>query len=293
MKIGMDLGGSHIAIGVVNDENKIIENYEKDFTKQEKDNIIETIEEYIKETVTNLKEKYNIEKIGIAVPGSIKNGIMMNCVNLGIEKYNIRSKITELCGIEPQVINDSKSACIAEYSNLNIQNANVLFLAIGTGIGGGVIYQGKLLKGNEYDGFEIGHMVIKENGLQCNCGKKGCFEKYGSIPELKKKVRQVLNLSNEVDRQDLRDQMDLNEEKVHEIKEQYTSDLALGISNLVNIFEPDIIILGGGYAHFDYMFGKQIKNKILNSNLLFNKREDIDIRVAKLGNDAAIIGSVL
>ena len=91
----------------------------------------------------------------------------------------------------------------------------------------------------------------------------------------------------------LREILESREEEIKDINEQYVSDLSIGISNLINIFEPDIIVLGGGFAHFGYMFIDKIKNKLINSSLLFNKREDLDLRIAELGNDAGIIGATL
>ena len=169
----------------------------------------------------------------------------------------------------------------------------MLFLTIGTGIGGGVIYNGKLLEGHKFEGYELGHVVIKENGIPCKCGKCGCFEKYGSILEYKKNVKKRLNIPPEINADPLREIMKSRRNEIEDIDRQYMHDLALGISNFVNIFEPDLIIIGGGYTHFSYMFGDDLKDEILNSNLLFNKRESIDIRIASLGNDAGIIGSIL
>lgn len=298
MKIGIDIGGTHTAIGVINEKNEIIEQYEKDYTPEEKENIIATIENFIIETINNLKNKYNIEKIGIAVPGSTKNGIINKAVNLGIENYNIAKVINEKTDIEVEVRNDAKCACIAEYHNMmqNLDNKNiknVVFLAIGTGIGGGVIYDGKLLTGTKFDGFELGHIVIKENGIQCNCGRKGCFEKYGNILQYKNKVKERLNIPEHINAQPLRDIMNPNADKIEDLRQEYLNNLAIGISNLINIFEPDSVVLGGGFTHFAYMFMDDLKDKILHSNLLFNEREDIDLRTAKLENDAAMIGSIL
>ncbi len=291
MKIGIDLGGSHIGLGVINKENNIIEKYEKDFTEQDKQDIINVIEEYIVNNVLTLKSKYDIEKIGIAVPGASKNGIILKTVNLGINNYDISSSLEKKLNLKVNVRNDAKCACLAEYNNVK-ENANMLFLTIGTGIGGGVVYDGKLLEGHQFEGYEFGHMVIKANGLQCKCGRKGCFERYGSILEYKNKVKQRLNIWQEVNGDPLRKIMDDRKEEIQDINKQYIEDLALGITNLINIFEPDVIVLGGGFTHFSYMFENDLKEAILSSEL-FNKRENLDIRMAKLGNDAGIVGATM
>ena len=297
MKIGIDLGGSHIGFGVVENDT-IIEKFEKDFTDEDKAHIIEVIENYIIEKVKELEEKYDIESIGIAVPGSVKNGTISKMVNLGISNYNIKQRLEEILNINVNVRNDAKCACIAEFNDMvkkdaSLSNTNIVFLSIGTGIGGGVIYNGKLLEGHNFDGYEIGHMVIKESGLPCKCGKYGCFERYGSILEYKNKVKQRLNIPQEIHGNTLREILDNHKQEILAINNQYISDLALGISNLINIFEPDIVVLGGGFAHFSYMFKDKIIDSLINSSLLFNRRDNFDLRVAELGNDAGMIGASL
>lgn len=297
MKVGIDIGGSHMAIGVINGDNEIIKKYEKDYTIQEKENIIETIEKYVVEIIKEIKNDYNIEIIGFAVPGSTKNGIINKAVNLGIINYDIGKSINQKVKIPVQVRNDAKCACIAEYHNMKKDSENkinnMVFLAIGTGIGGGVIYKGELLSGSKYDGFELGHTVIEKGGIPCKCGREGCFERYGSILEYKNKVKQRLNIPEHINAQPLRDIMNPRANEIEDLRQEYISDLALGISNLINIFEPDAVVLGGGFTHFAYMFMEDLKHRIIDSGLLFNKREDIDIRTAELQNDAAIIGSIL
>jgi len=297
MKVGIDIGGTHIAIGIVNEENLIIKSYEKDYTIEEKNDIINTIEEFIINTINIIKNDYNIEFIGIAVPGSIKGGVISNAVNLGIANYDIATRISDKVQLPVKVRNDAKCACIAEYYNIkknpDDKIENMVFLTIGTGIGGGVIYNGKLLIGKEYDGFEIGHMQIKTDGIPCKCGRIGCFERYGSILEYKNKVKERLDIPYHINAQPLRDIMNPNAEKIEDLRQEYLDNLALGISNIINIFEPDAIVIGGGFTHFAYMFMDDLKDKIINSDLLFNKRNNIDLRTAVLENDAGILGAVL
>ena len=126
-----------------------------------------------------------------------------------------------------------------------------------------------------------------------NAEKNGCFERYGSILVYRNKVKEKLHIPPEINSDPLRAIMKQHVEEIEYLRQEYLNDLALGISNLVNIFEPDVVVLGGGFAHFAYMFMDDLKDKIVNSNLLFNKREDIDLRVAETQNDAAMLGSVL
>ena len=294
MKVGIDLGGSHVSIGIVDDNAKIIEQVEKDFTLEEKLDIIGVAEKYIVDEVEKFKNKYEITKIGMAIPGTVKDGVIKRSVNLKIENYDIEKSLSNKLKMKLYTKNDAKCAAIAEYRYVGLEDKkNVIFLGLGTGIGGAAFYNGILLEGTEFAGFEFGHVVIKNDGIPCNCGKRGCFEQYGSMRVFKNKIKERLSLPDNISGPDLRAIIAQNNDKVIDIIEHYLSDVALGISNLINIFEPDAIILGGGFSRYDYMFLDRLNSLILKGNLLFNKRNSIDLRVAKLGNDAGIIGASL
>ncbi|MFR8232872.1 MAG: ROK family protein [Clostridia bacterium] len=300
MKIGVDLGGSHIAIGAVDNNGKVIEKFEKRITKTEKKNIKKTIEEYIIEKTKMLQEKYKITSIGIAVPGTIENGVILKSVNLELKNYPLLDKLKENINIPIKIKNDTKCAAIAEniYGALREYNSGI-FLTLGTGIGGAIIINNKLLEVGELPGCEFGHMIIQKNGLQCNCGKKGCFEKYASMKAFKDNLRNVLNLDEKTSGKDLLDiirrnpQGSENFNKINKVIEEYIDNLSIGISNLINIFEPEAVVIGGSFVFYEEIFMNRLKEKILNNNLLFNQRKEIIIQTAILGNDAGLIGSTL
>ncbi len=303
MKIGVDLGGSHIAIGAVDNNGKVIEKFEKRITKTEKKNIKKTIEEYIIEKTKMLQEKYKITSIGIAVPGTIENGVILKSVNLELKNYPLLDKLKENINIPIKIKNDTKCAAIAEniYGALREYNSGI-FLTLGTGIGGAggaIIINNKLLEVGELPGCEFGHMIIQKNGLQCNCGKKGCFEKYASMKAFKDNLRNVLNLDEKTSGKDLLDiirrnpQGSENFNKINKVIEEYIDNLSIGISNLINIFEPEAVVIGGSFVFYEEIFMNRLKEKILNNSLLFNQRKEIIIQTAILGNDAGLIGSTL
>lgn len=300
MKIGVDLGGSHIAIGAVDNNGKVIEKFEKRITKTEKKNIKKTIEEYIIEKTKMLQEKYKITSIGIAVPGTIENGVILKSVNLELKNYPLLDKLKENINIPIKIKNDTKCAAIAEniYGALREYNSGI-FLTLGTGIGGAIIINNKLLEVGELPGCEFGHMIIQKNVLQCNCGKKGCFEKYASMKAFKDNLRNVLNLDEKTSGKDLLDiirrnpQGSENFNKINKVIEEYIDNLSIGISNLINIFEPEAVVIGGSFVFYEEIFMNRLKEKILNNNLLFNQRKEIIIQTAILGNDAGLIGSTL
>lgn len=290
IRIGIDLGGSHVSVGVVNNNFTVTEQYEKDFTVEEKKDLINVAIEYIIDTVNNLKGIYSFSKIGIGMAGTIENGIIINSPNIGIKNFNIKKLLEEKTGVKVNISNDAMCAAIGEYVYSNLREyEKILFLTLGTGIGGNILYNGKIVEDPEYQ--ELGHTVIKENGIQCKCGKKGCFERYGSILVFKNKIIERLGLSYDISGPDLRQEIKFNLEKVKDIIDEYLNDLSLGLTALINKFNPDIVVIGGGFTRYDYMLLEPLKEKMYNSNLLNNKK--IKIKAAKSGNDAGIIGASL
>ena len=294
MKIGIDLGGSHIAIGVIDDKGYIVEKIEKRLLSKDKKNIRETIENYIIKNTNELMSKYKIKEIGIAVPGTIKDGIILKSVNLGVLNYNIIDNLKKEINLPIKIRNDAKCAAIAENKIGALKDySRSIFLTLGTGIGGAVIINNKLLDTGELPGCEFGHVIIQKDGLKCNCGKNGCFEKYASMKALKTNLRQVLGVDEKTRGQELLDIIRKNpdNEELNKVIDEYIEYLSIGLSNLINIFEPEAIGIGGSFVYFsDVLLDKLIKN-IIKKQYLFNKREKLIIIPAALGNDAGIIGA--
>lgn len=328
MKVGIDLGGSHIGIGVINEngkvveeikdeeikkqvmlekdfnEGKIIEKREKRITSEEKKitNYMEhLVEKFIIEHVQEFQKKYEIIEIGIAAPGTIENNIIKKSVNLGIENYDIIKNIKQEINLPIKIKNDAKCAALAEnkYGVLKPYKRGI-FLTLGTGIGGAVIINNKLLDTGNLPGCEFGHMIIQKDGIICTCGKRGCFERYASMKAFKNKLRETIGVGNEVSGEDLlkiikeNDKNDLQtKEKIEKVIEEYIENLGIGISNLINIFEPEAIGIGGSFVFFKDIFLEKLKQYIQKENLIFNPRKQLLIETAILGNDAGIIGSIL
>lgn len=300
MKIGIDLGGSHIAIGVVDSNGKILEKVEKRIILKEKSNIKKVIEEYIFEKVEGFKKQYKITEMGIAIPGTIKDGIVVKSVNLGLKNYDIVKNIQSKIELPIHIRNDAKCAAIAEnnYGALKSYNRSI-FLTLGTGIGGAVIIQNQLLDTGNLPGCEFGHMIIEKNGKPCNCGKKGCWEKYASMKAFKDNLREILQLDEKTSGKELLEILRKNNKdskdylQIHKLIEQYVTYLSIGISNLINVFEPEAIGIGGSFVYYEEIFLEKLKRKILEDKLLFNERKEIIIQTAILDNDSGIIGATL
>ena len=294
MKIGIDLGGSHIAIGVVDEKNYIVEKAEKRLLSKDKKDIKTSIENYIIKNVKDFTEKYKIKEIGIAVPGTIKGTAIIKSVNLGVKNYNLVDNLKKEIDLPIKIRNDAKCAAIAENKIGALKDYNrSIFLTLGTGIGGAVIINNELLDTGELSGCEFGHMVIQKDGLKCNCGKNGCFEKYASMKTLKNNLREALGVDEKTRGQELLDYLRKNpdDEKINSIIKEYIEYLSIGISNLINIFEPEAVSIGGSFVYFSDVLLEKLKNNIQKNNLLFNSRDELIIVPAALGNDAGIIGA--
>ena len=300
MKIGIDLGGSHIAIGVVDKNGKIIEKIEKQLYTEEKKKLKETIEEYIVENVQRLKTKYKVTLLGIAIPGTVTQDTVVKSVNLGLKNYEIVKELKKTIDLPIKIRNDAKCAALAEnmYGSLK-QFKRSVFLTLGTGIGGAVIIDNKLLDTGSLPGCEFGHIVIESDGIQCECGRKGCFERYASMKAFKTNLRKALGYTSKVSGKELFEILRSNEpensnyETIEKIVEEYIKNLSIGIANLVNIFEPEVIGIGGSFVYFEEVLLERLKKELLTKNMLFNPRSKIEIKTAILKNDAGIIGSIL
>ena len=296
MKVGIDLGGSHIAVGLIESSGKVLSKKEVQILKEDEKNIKDIIEDYIVGSTEEFKRLGDIESIGIAIPGTVSTTTVVKSVNLGLENYNIVEALSQKINVPIKIKNDAKCAAIAENTYGSIKEyKNAIFLTLGTGIGGAAIYDNKLLSPVEVPGFEFGHMIIKHNGKLCRCGKRGCFEQYGSMYAFKEKIINELELNPKIEGEKLLKELKKEKENpaIIGIIDEYLTDLSVGISNLINIFEPQAISIGGSFVYFSDLLLPGLKEKLLNDNLLFNQREDLVLNVATLGNDAGMIGASL
>lgn len=300
MKIGIDIGGSHVGVGLIDRAGKIILKKEKDLVAAlQKKDYNEILINTIVNLITNILDEgkidiSQIELIGIAVPGTVSDTEIIKAENLHIRNFDIVSEINKYFNIPIQLRNDAKCAAVAEkmYGSLE-KYEDAVFLTIGTGIGGAVFMGDKLLKPKKYEGFEIGHMIIKKGGIKCNCGNLGCFERYASIRVLKEKISKLYKKDiSSIELKEILLNMSKNE-KVQRIVEEYIDNLSIGLANLINIFEPEVISIGGSFVYYKEQLIDMITLKIKNENLLFNDRSIPKIVTAKLKNDAGIVGSVV
>lgn len=296
MKIGIDLGGSHIAVGIVSPKEKILKKIDKQisFVDMNKENIKIQIRDTIVSLINNIIKElqipvFVIEKIGIGVPGIVEKNIIKKCEKFEIKEYDLAKDIEEYYGIPVKLVNDSEAALLAEkkYGALK-DSKNAVFLCIGTGIGGGIIYEENVTSS------ECGHIIINSSGDKCHCGNKGCFETYCSMRVFKNQIIQIFNLDKNVAQEDilniLKNEINQNNKVINEYINEYLENFCIGIANIVNTIHTDTICLGGGFTYFkDILYDKLVK-KVQEYNFQFDVPK---IVLSNLQNDAGIIGSII
>lgn len=300
MQIGIDLGGSHIAVGIISERNTIIAKREIDI---EKDNIVD-IKQYIVENIKILISQVLkdvgapscvITKIGIATPGKVKDNVIYEVYNLGIKEFNLCEILTTHYAAEVTARNDAKCAALAEKELGSLKEyEDCVFLCLGTGIGGATFINGRMLEYTKDFGSEYGHMIIQKDGRECKCGNKGCFETYCSMKAFKQGAIKLLNLNENIESVEivkiLEKKLETDDEIVKNYIDEYLEDLLIGISNIENILDPEAISLGGSFTYFKDILYRRLIQK-LNEKKYNSKIPAIVL--ASLKNDAGMIGALL
>jgi glucokinase len=303
MLIGIDLGGMSIKGGLINDEGKIIEKESLPTGAWRKsDLIILDIARVINKLKLKAKEKIDI--VGVGVPGAIShnNSFLEKCVNINLEQINLKERLEELIGLEVFIDNDANVAAIAEYAIGSLKNyKSAMLITLGTGVGGGIIIDGNVIRGSHGAGAEIGHMVVGENFYDCNCGRNGCLETFSSATGIGKYVEKLLSETDEnsilrnyekITTKNIFDASKVGDKLAQKAVNRFIKYLAIGIVNFVNILDPEAIAIGGGVSHAGQYLIDLLNVEIRKS--LYSK--DIPIAkliLAELQNDAGIVGAAL
>lgn len=307
-RIGIDLGGTNIAAAIVDDINKITQ---KLSVKTESEKGFDYIVKLMAGLVNELCELGNIKLteisgIGIGSPGSIdsKNGIVKYSNNIKLENTPLAQKLREYINMPIFLSNDANCAALGEVvAGAAAGCSNAIMITLGTGVGGGIVIDGKIFDGSDSYGAELGHTMLIMNGEKCTCGRNGCWEAYASatglINQTKKAISQnpdsimAKSVKNEleVSGRTAFEASRLGDESAQEVVNNYISYVAEGIIDMINIFRPEIVLLGGGVCNEgDYLLNplrEYVASKIYGAGILSTP----PIIRAVLGNDAGIIGA--
>lgn len=307
--IGIDLGGTNISAGIVDENgNILVKASTPTMNGRAAEDIIDDMSGLCSKLMEELKLEVNdIESIGVGMPGTMdkKKGISIYANNLNFDNVNVVEEMGKRINLPCYIENDANCAAIGEnVCGVAYGSKNLIYITIGTGVGAGIIINGKVFDGSFGGGGEAGHMVIVAEGEECTCGRKGCWEAYASASALRREGRiaaakypnsKIYDLVDGniklIDAKTVFDAADLGDEIALEIIDKYIKYLAIGLVNLVNIFQPEAIIIGGGVcAQGDKVIKPLIE--ILNEKV-YGKELKTKISIATLGNDAGIVGAAM
>lgn len=306
--IGIDLGGTNIKAGVVNENYEIIAKATtKTLLPRPAEEICADMAKVSLEAVEQAGLTLDdIESVGIGTPGTANSetGIIEYSNNLGFLNLPVVEIMQKHINKPVYVENDANAAAYGEYVAGAAKGANdAVCITLGTGVGGGIIINGKIYSGFNFAGAEIGHTVIDPNGPGCTCGRKGCFEVFSSATGLVRMTREAML----EDKASVMWQMNEEDGKVSArtafnamragdragkaVVDKYIKYLACGITNTINIFQPDILCIGGGVCNEGDPLLLPLKELVAKEVYTKNSAKNTEIVIAKLGNDAGIIGA--
>ncbi len=314
--IGVDLGGTNIAIGIVNEEFEIVKKGSVP-TKPERgaDAIVEDMAALSRKLVEEMGITMDdIASAGVATPGTANNetGVVEYANNIPFLQFPLADKLSALLDGKPVYIeNDANAAAKAEaMAGVAKGEPYSVMITLGTGLGGGIIINGKVYSGFNFAGAELGHIVIEKNGRQCSCGRKGCWEAYSSATGLVNITKDRILEARAAGRATSMDEMiggDLDKISARtaftamkagdavaaEVVDEYISYLATGIVNIINIFQPNVLSIGGGVCNEGEYLTKPLLEKVWAETYSREGTPQTKIMIAKLGNDAGIIGAAV
>lgn len=307
--IGVDLGGTNIAVGLVDLETKAIvkqmsvkTNAPRPCAEITKD-IADVAAKVAAMQGLTLKD---VEWVGVATPGIVKGDTVVAAFNLGWNNAPFRKLIEEATGRPAYIANDANAAAYAEAIwGSGAGCDSLVAFTLGTGVGGGIVFDGKIWEGTNGFAAELGHMVIEPNGRACSCGKRGCIEAYCSATALVSETKRMMKLcpdsamweavDGDIDRVSGKTAfraMERGDDAARIVIEQFTDNLALGIANIINIFQPDVVCVGGGISREGEVLMNPLRKKVYRESFGTDDRRT-KLVSATFKNDAGIIGAAL
>ena len=307
--IGVDLGGTNIVVGLIDEDGKIIKSLNRPTEKERGvEPIFDDIFDMCNELINEFKlDNTNLKGVGIGIPGTIddKNGVIVYSNNIKINNFNVREYAKGKLDYEIRMANDADCAALGEVAAGSAKGcSNAIVVTLGTGVGGGIIIDGKIFAGFYPGGAEIGHQIIEKDGRPCSCGNHGCFEAYSSASALilaaKKKAEENKDsllyklVEGDVEKMNAKipfDAAQSGDKAGEEVIDEYLDYLAVGIANLINVFKPEEILLGGGVSKQEENLTVPLTERV--KKLAYGGDMPTVIKIASLGNDAGLIGAAM
>lgn len=310
--LGIDLGGTNIVVGVVDDSMRIIGKGKR------KTNMPRSAEEIFDDMVLAAKDACaqagitldDITYVGLGTPGAVddKNGVITYSANLFFHNVEAVKMLQERFGKKIYIGNDANCAAFGEFlAGAGKGNSDFVAITLGTGVGGGIIINDKLLTGFNGAAGEVGHIVIEVDGEQCNCGRKGCWERYASATGLIMLTEKYLEKTGDpILKEAIEKEGEVNGKVAYiaarngsegsaKVTAEYARYIAIGAANLINTLQPQVLCIGGGVSHEGEALLEPVKEYIKQESYTRDNPDDrqTEIKLAELGNDAGIIGAAL
>jgi glucokinase len=310
-RIGIDFGGTNIAVGIVNEKLEVLYKSSLPTLKDQR-----SVDEMVSDMATlclKMVDKMGITLdmvagIGIASPGVVnsKTGVVEYYCGMNLENYPMAAILSEkLGGFSPIYMeNDANAAALGEVLAGAAAGArNALMITLGTGVGGGIIIDGKIYDGFNFAAAELGHTVIEKDGVLCNCGRRGCWEKYSSATglirmtkeEMEKcpdsKMWEIAPTLDAVDGKTSYDAAKSGDEAAKRVVAKYQDYLAVGLANMVNVFQPEILCIGGGVCGQGDTLLLPVNEQVMKEQYARTSKNKTKLVIAALGNNAGIVGA--
>lgn len=299
---GVDIGGTTVKLGLFTTEGEIVDKWEiKTRTENQGEAVLPDIAEALKAKLEEKKiSKDEVEGIGVGVPAPVDaDGVVQNTANLGWGYKEVKREMEELSGMKAEIGNDANVAALGEmWLGAGKGRKNIIMVTLGTGVGGGIIVDGRPLVGAHGAGGEIGHLCVNyEETDHCGCGNTGCLEQYASATgitrlankRLAKDDKESVLRGQEVSAKTVFDAVKAGDAVAEEIAEEFGRYLGHAMANLAAVVDPAAIVIGGGVSKAGEVLLKYVEKNFQEKAFFANK--DTEFVLATLGNDAGICGA--
>lgn len=312
IRIGLDIGGTGIQIGAVNEQNRIIAQSSiptrKDLPFEEQvDQMVSCIHNLLDSSSDPALSMDCVASVGAGIPGLANDeGTVINCTNLGWNYTPLRKEFMKRINKPFFVDNDANVAALAEsVAGKSAGTSSSVFITLGTGIGSGIIINGKIWKGHHGIGSELGHMILELDGVPCSCGNHGCVEQYCSATAIIRMARQqvvthpeslILTLAqgdaSKINAKMIIDAVREGDSVAEKVFRKYVAYLSQTIANVTNFLDPEIIILGGGVSKAGSILLDAVR-ACFPQYVIFRDQPLPRVEIASLSAEAGIIGAAM
>ena len=306
--IGIDLGGTNVAAGITDEKGVLLAQGSVPCPRGD-EAIADAIAEAARLVVGQAGAALSgVASMGLAVPGTFDPdaGMVFRAVNLGLENVPLGPMLRERLGIPVVLENDANAAALGEFvAGAGQGYRSLVAVTLGTGIGGGAVLEGKLYTGFNSAALEVGHTVIRRDGRQCNCGRKGCWETYASATGLIRSTREAMTAHPEsllwklaptledVNGKTPFDAAQAGDSVARAVVNEYVEDLACGITNLINLLQPEVLCVSGGVSKQGEALLAPVRAILDREEMTRSAVRRTKVCLAQLGSEAGTVGAAM